>query len=145
MNIVDAVKTCFKKYATFTGRATRSEFWFFVLFMIIVGIITSIIDYSLFVTIDPSTGMPSGRPPLTTVLQLATMLPYIAVAVRRLHDTDRSGWWVLLIVLPMLGQFVISALPALAMVIGLLSLVAFIIFIVFAVTKGTNGPNRFGG
>ena len=84
MNFFEAIKICFKKYATFSGRASRSEFWYFVLFYIICSFIVPIMDYFLFNTIF---GM------FYWVFYILTLLPYLAVWIRRLHDINRSGWW----------------------------------------------------
>lgn len=78
MGFLEAIKTCFGKYATFSGRARRSEFWWFVLLNLILGCI-------------PFIGMIWG---------LGVLIPSIAVGVRRLHDTGRSGWWYLLCLVP---------------------------------------------
>lgn len=122
MNFIDAVKTCFQKYATFSGRAMRSEYWFFVLFNFLGGFVLGLIDGMLFASVDPATGHASSGP-LGLIFSLATLLPGLAVGVRRLHDLDKSGWWILINIIPIVG---------------------WIIFIVWAATKGTEGPNKFG-
>jgi uncharacterized membrane protein YhaH (DUF805 family) len=83
MTFLDAVKTCLAKYADFNGRATRHEYWWFFLAVLLGSAVASTIgyrDYALFA--------------------LATLLPMIAVGARRLHDTNRSGWWQLLALVP---------------------------------------------
>lgn len=90
MGIVRAVKTCLQKYGTFTGRARRSEYWFWALALTIVEIL-------LLVVMDPLGDF--GFWLLVGVL-FASLLPSVAVAVRRLHDTDRSGFWLLLWPIP---------------------------------------------
>ena len=75
MNFFDAIKICFVKYTNFSDRASRSEFWLFLLFNIIVEVAMIIVDF------------------VTIVFFLATIIPYTAVMVRRLHDVNRSGWW----------------------------------------------------
>jgi uncharacterized membrane protein YhaH (DUF805 family) len=89
---VDALKN---KYATFTGRARRTEYWMFVLFSIIFAVVAMIID-----------GIITGGL-LGLVYTLGILIPSIAVAVRRLHDTNRSGWWLLLGLVPLLGLVLI--------------------------------------
>jgi uncharacterized membrane protein YhaH (DUF805 family) len=96
----------------FTGRALRSEYWYWILGIVIISVVLSIIDISI------------GTQVLSYLFSLATLLPGLAVGARRLHDTDRSGWWLLL---------------------GLIPLVGAIILIVWFATEGTSGPNRFGG
>jgi uncharacterized membrane protein YhaH (DUF805 family) len=105
-----------RRYAEFSGRSRRKEYWMFVLFNIIVGIVTTALDALL--------GFDFGATgPLNALASLALLVPGIAVAVRRLHDTDRSGWWFLLIFVPILG---------------------WIALLVFYCLDGTRGPNRFG-
>ena len=81
MDFITAIKTCFSKYADFNGRARRSEFWFWYLFTILVSMFSSWI-------------------PFASLVMLALAIPTLAAAVRRLHDIGRSGWWVLLNVVP---------------------------------------------
>jgi uncharacterized membrane protein YhaH (DUF805 family) len=91
MDFVTAVKTCFGKYATFSGRACRSEYWFFALFFLIVLLIAGVVDAALEV------------PALQAVVLLALFVPSLAANVRRLHDIDRSGWWYLITFIPLIG------------------------------------------
>jgi uncharacterized membrane protein YhaH (DUF805 family) len=88
MNFQDAIKSGFKNYVTFSGRALRSEFWYWMLFCLILGIVTSILDGAVFPDSDLS--------PISTIFSVGTFLPSIAVAARRLHDIDRTGWWQLI-------------------------------------------------
>jgi uncharacterized membrane protein YhaH (DUF805 family) len=90
MTFQDSISTCFKKYVDFSGRATRSEFWWFVLFIFVISCILNIISYSI-----------------AAIFSLAILLPYIAVGVRRLHDTNRSGWWLLIGFIPLIGAIVL--------------------------------------
>lgn len=95
MTFGDSIKTCFTKYADFTGRASRSEYWWFVLFIVLASIVLSMVT-----------------PLLSGLFSLATLLPSIAAAARRLHDTDKSGWWQLIGLIPLLGWIVIIVLLA---------------------------------
>jgi uncharacterized membrane protein YhaH (DUF805 family) len=107
-----------KKYATFEGRARRSEYWYFMLFYFLAVVVLSFIDVF--------TGMYNeeyGFGLLSALFMVATILPSLAVTVRRLHDTDRSGWWVLLNLIPFIGA---------------------IIVLVFTVLDSQPGANRFG-
>ena len=79
----------------FSGRASRSEYWYWALFMLICGIVTAIVDVLVF----PSNSVS----PLNSLFNLATFLPSLAVALRRLHDIGRSGWWQLLLLVPCVG------------------------------------------
>ena len=90
MDFQTSIKICFNKYAVFQGRASRSEFWFFVLFGFLGGIITAIIDVMIF-------GYPwEENGPLNLIFSIALLIPSISVTARRLHDINRSGWWQLL-------------------------------------------------
>ncbi len=115
MTFTEAIASGFRNYVNFTGRAARSEFWYWVLFAILASIAAGLIDLGLF----PG----SQISPINTLVGLALFLPGLAVSVRRLHDLDRSGWWVLLIFIPLIGL---------------------IVLIIWNCMRGTPGPNRFG-
>lgn len=108
MNMQTAIRSVFTKYVEFNGRAARSEFWYWVLFIVLVSIGLSIIDGAI---IAPMTGHEAfakeASQPLQMLFNLATLLPTLAVIVRRLHDTDRSGWWVLLGLIPVIGNLIL--------------------------------------
>jgi|SRR5210317_116198 len=116
MNIQTAVKTCFSKYATFSGRASRSEYWFFYLFTIIASIVTWVIDTMLLGYSAEDTGA------ISLIFQIIIILPSIAVGARRLHDIGKSGWWQLLI----------------------LTLIGIILLIVWFATIGSSKKNNYG-
>jgi uncharacterized membrane protein YhaH (DUF805 family) len=133
------VGVCFAKYATFSGRASRSEYWYFVLFASLVGLVTGIADVIVF-GVDVDTG------PINSIASLALLLPGLSVAVRRLHDTDRSGWWIgavfafsflLPLTIASLGGEFIGAT-------AILIVIAWLIIFVFMIQRGTPGANRFG-
>lgn len=90
MTFTESISTCFSKYADFNGRAQRSEFWWWVLFVFLVNVITGMIS-----------------PLVSSLFSLATFLPCIAVTARRLHDINRSGWWQLIGLIPLIGWIVI--------------------------------------
>ena len=116
MNFTDAVRSVVQdNYANFNGRARRSEYWWFVLFNILVTIVAGIIDTVLQSII--------GFGFVGVIVGLGLLIPGIAVGARRLHDTDRSGWWLL---------------------IGLIPIIGVIILIIWMATEGTKGDNRFG-
>ncbi|MEV4265393.1 DUF805 domain-containing protein [Kribbella sp. NPDC049584] len=110
-----------KKYAVFSGRARRKEYWMFVLFNVIVSIILSILDKIL--GLDFGSGSSSSSGWLSTIYSLAVLLPTIGVAIRRMHDTGRSGWWILINLIPCIG---------------------WIWFIVLAAQEGNAGDNAYG-
>jgi len=111
MNFVQAITSGFSNYVNFSGRAIRSEYWYWILFIILGDIVTGIIDWAI------------GAQVTTSLFGLATLLPNIAVAIRRLHDLDRTGWWILLSLIPIVG---------------------WIILLIWYCTRGTDGSNRFG-
>lgn len=126
MGFGEAVKTVLSKYATFSGRARRSEFWFWALFVTLINIVMSaLVTATGGLTIDPDTGdMGIGATYIVWMLiGLALLLPNLAVMVRRLHDTDRSGFWWFISFVPFVGA---------------------IVLLVFWLLDGTPGSNRFG-
>jgi uncharacterized membrane protein YhaH (DUF805 family) len=102
MSFTEAVQTCLHKYVGFSGRARRSEYWWFFLFTILVGIVAGALDAG-FGTMSGDTNVGV----LGTIASLALLLPGIAVAIRRLHDTSRSGWWILIGLIPIVGWIVL--------------------------------------
>lgn len=98
-------------YAAFSGRARRSEYWYFVLVNFIIGFVLYLLGAMAHVTF------------LYAIYVLATFIPSLAVTVRRLHDTGRSGWWWLIAFVPFVGA---------------------VVLLVFMVLEGTNGPNQYG-
>ncbi len=90
MDIGTSIKVCFQKYAVFSGRASRSEFWWFALFCFIGGIVTAVVDTMILGYSSESYG------PTNIIFTVVTFLPGIAVGARRLHDINKSGWWQLI-------------------------------------------------
>ena len=137
-----------EKYADFSGRAPRSEYWWYVLAMVIVFIVAMIIE-----SIIGINKMVLGvYGPLTVIIMLATFVPNIAVGVRRLHDTNRSAWWLLLLVPYLITAFLtVQAMAANSLAglgaAGLMSIIALIcaiIYIVLMCLPGTAGDNSYG-
>lgn len=102
---LDVVKN---NYANFNGRATRSQYWYFVLFYLLISIVLSLIDLY---AINPALGMTPEEAAsggiLSVVFALAMLLPQIGLGIRRLHDTGKSGWWYLIIVIPLIGALIL--------------------------------------
>jgi uncharacterized membrane protein YhaH (DUF805 family) len=109
--------TVIKKYATFSGRARRQEYWMFFLFNFIISIALSFVDGMIGFATETGFGLLSG------LYGLLVFIPSLAVLVRRLHDTDRSGWWFFIVLIPIVGGLVLF---------------------IFLVLEGTRGENRFG-
>ena len=110
--------TVLKKYADFSGRARRMEYWMFSLISLLIMLGLVIVDAMLgFEVGEDEIGI------LSAIYVLAVLIPSLAVSVRRLHDTDRSGWWVLIGIVPLIGD---------------------IVLLIFFVLDGTPGDNRFG-
>jgi len=114
MNFGEAIASGFRNYVTFSGRASRSEYWYWVLFAVLGSVATAVIDRSLFDT--------STISPLNAIFGLVCFLPGLAISFRRLHDIDRTGWWWLLV----------------------FTVIGTILLIVWFCMKGTAGPNRYG-
>ena len=109
-----------KRYTQFNGRASRSEFWWFQLFILIVSIPSYVLGFIAGYTDSQALALASTG--LNVVMWLIFVLPTLAVTVRRLHDTDRSGWWLLLTLVPIVS----------------------LVLLVFLLLPGTPGGNRFG-
>ncbi len=104
MSIAQAIGSVFSKYATFSGRARRSEYWWWYVFVTVIGIVASVIDRAAGLTFGDATyagGWVAG------IAGLLLFLPTFAVFVRRLHDTGRSGWWLLITFIPIVGAIVL--------------------------------------
>lgn len=172
MGFVDAIKTCFRNYFTFAGRASRPEYWWFVLFVVLGVIVLGLIDAVLFgagAEPGPGNDQASGGP-LGTLFQLATFIPLLAAGFRRMHDTGRPGWYILIPFLLSVGLMIISLAgiigigaigrtasgpealgqPAMALgmgmmfVMGLLQFLAAILLIWWLSRPGQPEPNQYG-
>ena len=97
MDFATAIRTCFRKYVTFSGRASRPEYWWFALFVFLGGVAAAALDAGLFGTRGDETG------PLNLVFSLGTLLPLLAAGWRRMHDTGRSGLFLFYPLLVMIG------------------------------------------
>ncbi len=140
MSFTTAITACLRRYATFSGRSRRSEYWWWTLFVSVVqlgvylvALTAAVVGAGAPTAVEPSgagSGVAAGVAGfvvstlfiLLALFSLAVFLPGLAVTVRRLHDVDRSGWWVLLALVPF----------------------GVIVLLVFEVQEGTPGPNRFG-
>lgn len=141
MSFIESIRTVLSKYAVFSGRARRSEYWWYALAVTIVSLVlyvavvvpglsaysASIMEYQT--AADPTAPIPALPGSVITgylilsIVNLALLLPGLGVTIRRLHDTDRSGFWIFFALVPFVGS---------------------IMLIVWEATAGTPGPNRFG-
>ena len=118
MSFVEAVQTCVaQKYATFGGRARRSEYWYYTLFSLLVSLVASIVGGALFVHAEGDINI------LSALVSIALFLPGLGVAIRRLHDIGKSGWWYLIALVPFIG---------------------WIVLLIFMCRDSDRGPNQFG-
>ena len=108
MNFIESIQTCYKKFFDFSGRASKSEYWWFQLYNAIIYVLTFVFQGDLAL--------------LFSILVIANIIPTYAAAVRRIHDSDKSGWMVLIAVIPLIGLYII----------------------VLLLQDGSKGKNRFG-
>ena len=108
MNFIESIQTCYKKFFDFSGRASKSEYWWFQLYNAIIYVLSFVFQGDLTL--------------LFSILVIANIIPTYAAAVRRIHDSDKSGWMVLIAVIPLIGLYVI----------------------VLLLQDGSKGKNRFG-
>jgi uncharacterized membrane protein YhaH (DUF805 family) len=154
MGFFEAIRSCFGKYASFRGRARRSEYWYFTLFIVLITIPAAIMDAAFF---PGAAGSTTRNGPIEGALSLATLLPSLSVTVRRFHDTNWSGWiyggffLYLLAGVAFLVVFASQTNSGAATPFGIGAIVfgagafAYGIFLfVLMVRNGTTGPNKFG-
>jgi len=118
MSFTESIGTCFSKYGVANGRASRSEYWWFSLFLFIISFVTGFADAFLFTDLV----LEDGISPINIVASLATFIPSVTAYIRRLHDVNRSGWWMFIA----------------------LTCVGIIPLWIWLCSKGTDGPNDFG-
>ncbi|PAX09756.1 DUF805 domain-containing protein [Sphingomonas lenta] len=156
----------YRRYAEFSGRSRRKEYWMFLLFTIIVNIALTATQGVLGLSLGGGDGVGAlaaigGIGLLSLIFGLGSLIPSIAVAMRRLHDTNRSGWWLLAPVLPyILGVLVMvgglfgaasgagansaAAGAGAGLILTSIGLILGLVLLVFFCIEGTRGPNRFG-
>ena len=108
MNFVESIQTCYKKFFDFSGRASKSEYWWFQLYNAIIYVLTFVFQGDLVL--------------LLSILIIVNLIPVYAVGVRRIHDSDKSGWFVLISLIPLIGLYIF----------------------VLLLQDGSKGKNRFG-
>ena len=125
MGFTEAIRSGFDHYVKFDGRASRSAYWWWALFVFIVGIVANVLDgvFGLQQFREFNGQMYAAGGVISGLATVALLLPNLSVTIRRLHDTDRSGWWWFIVIFPVIG---------------------WIIYLYFMIARGTPGPNRFG-
>lgn len=109
MTFTESVRTCLRKYVTFSGRASRSEYWWFFLFTFLLSVVAAVIDWQFFTSVvsmqsDTGTAMSAqSNQPVQSIVSLLVFLPQLAAAWRRMHDSGRSGFYALFPLILMLG------------------------------------------
>jgi uncharacterized membrane protein YhaH (DUF805 family) len=145
MTIIESVKHCYKNYAVFNGRAKRPEYWFFALYYFLISVCLSILDIAIFPRNDVGV--------LSLIFAILNLLPYIAVTCRRLHDTNRSGWWQGLPIavmfsaalLTIISETLLTIISETLLMIGVIGGIGTaIMLIVWLATIGDSAKNRFG-
>ena len=122
MGFLEAVQSCFNNFVTFSGRARRAEYWWFGLFCFGIGLVATLLDHRL-------TGSPLRHTgPIVGLVSLAIFLPSLAVTVRRLHDVNRSGWWLLIVLVPLIGVLILL----------------YLILLYWTIKRGDAGSNTYG-
>jgi uncharacterized membrane protein YhaH (DUF805 family) len=119
----EAVRSVFANYAKFDGRASRAEYWWFQLFNVLVVLVIYVGTFVGVVAARGSTALLAVGLAVLGIYVIAILIPSLAVTVRRLHDTDRSGWWLLIALVPYVGAFIL---------------------LIFTLLQGTQGINQFG-
>lgn len=128
MVLVQSVISALKNYFNFSGRASRGDYWWYVLGYVIVSVILAFVDSAVFgggqTTMDTTDGVNASynAGPLAAIWIIGNIIPLISIAVRRLHDSDRSGWFYLLVLIPLVNIYLLYLM----------------------IIKGTAGANRFG-
>lgn len=115
MSILDAITAAFGKYVDISGRAARREYWLFVLFLLVANIATLLLDLGVWRSLDFT--------PFNALFAFLTIVPSFTAAIRRLHDTGRSGWWLLILLVPLVGA---------------------VLFIYWLCLRGDQAPNTYG-
>ncbi len=157
MSFTEAIRTCFRKYFTFSGRAARPEYWWFVLFLFLGNAITAILDGAFFGSTTTEAELADTTGPLAALFGLVTFIPSLAAGWRRMHDTGRSGLYVLYPVIVMIGTLMFVSLfggvsgALLEGAFGFVLIVAAVAFllspflVIWWLTRPSQpGPNEYG-
>jgi len=114
----EAIRRAIRSYATFSGRATRAENWWWLLFIVLSGIVLGVVD-----NLTDTKGMFGDSGLLGQLFEIAVLVPSLALGARRLHDINKTGWWLLLLFVLVIG---------------------WIVLIIWAIKRGDEGPNKYG-
>ena len=145
MDLITATKTCFKKYFVFKGRAKRSEYWWFFLCYILAGVASQLLDV---VVLGQSFWIHYGS--INTIVNLILIIPILSAGARRLHDTNRSGWWQLLSLIGLAiayyqkDMLTKGLITSSYFILWILALGIYILLIVWLASEGKKKKNKFG-
>lgn len=157
IKFTQAIKLGFQNYFTFNGRATRGEYWWWALFVVLAGIGLAVID-----SLTGTMGMFGDSGLLGGLFELVVLIPSFALGTRRLHDINRTGWWlllifgffpiaaigagILLISLFLMDNFLVLTVMGLVIAIGfgILGVIGIVVLIVWAIKQGDEGSNKYG-
>ena len=144
MDLITAIKTCFKKYFVFKGRAKKSEYWWFFLFCILAGTVTAFLDVVVLGYAWAQYG------PINTIVNLILIIPILSAGARRLHDTNKSGWWQLLGLIGLAISYyqkdmlTKGLITSSYFILSFLALGTYILLIVWLASKGEKKKNKYG-
>ncbi|WP_151717613.1 DUF805 domain-containing protein [Gemmobacter serpentinus] len=147
MNMVESVRTVFARSLQLSGRASRSEFWWFTLFSILAAILAGLVEYGIGLDwwiemgSHPLSYIATG--PLTLICVLALLIPSITVTVRRLHDRNVTGWVAIILLLQYLPMSDVTTAQSLGF-IGIAAMALNLILLIYLIGRGSEGPNRYG-
>jgi uncharacterized membrane protein YhaH (DUF805 family) len=151
VTFTESIRAFFSRYTDFRGRTPRSGYWWVALFLVAVSIVMWGVDMALFQGVYPQELLDQGLGPVSLLLIAATAIPNLALGFRRLHDTGRSAWWILIFLGPLLVSSGVTGTlenpmepTPLAIGLGVLTLIGGITLLVFYLLPSTPGSNQYG-
>ena len=151
MNFTDSIKQFFSRYTDFRGRTPRSGYWWVVLFLVLGSLVMWAVDMFLFEGRYPQELLDQGLGPVSLLFIAAVFIPNLALGFRRLHDSGRSAWWILVFLGPLVvSSFITGSLEnpmepsVLAVALGVLAAVGGLVLTIFYLLPSTPGDNRYG-
>jgi len=151
VKFAESIAQFFSRYTDFRGRTPRSGYWWVVLFLVTASIVIWALDMAVFQGLYPQDLLDQGLGPISLLLIAATAIPNLAIGFRRLHDSGRSAWWMLVFLGPLVASGLVTGsldnpmeptLPAIGL--GLLALAGGIVLTIFYLLPSTPGDNKYG-